>query len=86
MGLATFMHTFPATNVSLSYEALSVRHGLNVYPVSVFEGRQCYVFGSFRCHGGKGRNYHNRLQVKFLDNCELRTIPAGEWAKKAKNP
>jgi hypothetical protein len=81
-----FMHTFPSTPVSRAYEALAVRHGLNVYQVAKFEGRQCYVFNSFRCFGGKGRGYHNRVQVKFLDNGELRTIPGGEWAKKAKSP
>jgi hypothetical protein len=82
----TFLHTFPATPISPAYEALAVRHGLNAYQVAVFEGRQCYTFNSFRCFGGKGRAYHNRMQVKFLDNGELRTVPAGEWAKKAKAP
>jgi hypothetical protein len=81
-----FMHTFSKTPVSPAYEALAARHGLNTYQVAVFEGRQCYVFNSFRCFGGKGRGYHNRVQVKFLDNDEIRTMPAGEWAKRAKNP
>lgn len=82
----TFMHTFPATPVSPSYEALAVRHGFNAYPVFVFEERQCYAFNSFRCFGGKGRNYHTRVQIKFIDNGELRTVPSGEFAKKAKTP
>lgn len=84
--IETFMHTFPATPVSPSYEALAVRHGFNAYQVAVFQGRQCYAFNSFRCFGGKGRGYHNRVQIKFIDNGELRTIAGGEWAKKAKNP
>lgn len=84
--IETFMHTFPATPVSPAYEALAVRHGFNTYPVVVFEGRQCYAFNTFRCSGGKGRAYHNRVQVKFIDNGELRSIPGGEFAKKAKNP
>jgi hypothetical protein len=84
--IETFMHTFPATPVSSAYEALAVRHGFNAYPVVTFEGRQCYVFNSFRCFGGKGRGYHNRVQVKFLDNDEIRSVPCGEFAKKAKSP
>jgi len=81
----TFLHTIPATPVSPAYEALAVRHGLNAYPVVVFEKRRCYVFNSFRCFGGRGRGYHNRVQIKFVDNGELRTVPAGEFNKKAKN-
>lgn len=84
--IETFMHKFPATPISPAYEALAVRHGLNTYLVSVFEKRQCYVFNSFRCFGGKGRGYHNKVQVKFLDNNELRCIPGAEFAKKAKSP
>jgi hypothetical protein len=82
--IETFTYTFPATAISPAYQALAVRHGLNVYPVALFEGRQCYAFGSFRCWGGKGRNYHNRMQIKFLDDGEMRTVPGAEWAKKAK--
>lgn len=84
--MEAFLHTFPKTPVSPAYEALAVRHGLNVYPVLVFEGRQCYCFNSFRCFGGKGRGYHNRVQIKFLDNGEVRSVPGAEFAKKAKNP
>lgn len=84
--IETFMHTFPKTPVSPAYEALAVRRGFNAYPVAIFEGRQCYTFSSFRCFGGKGRNYHNRVQIQFLDNGEYRTVPGGEWAKKAENP
>jgi hypothetical protein len=68
------------------YKAIAVKHGLNVYPVALFEGRQCYATASNRVWGGKGRNYHSRLTVYFLDNGECRSIPAGLWGRKAKNP
>ena len=82
--IETFMHTFPATPISPAYEHLAARHGLNTYPIAMFEGRECYLFNSFRCFGGKGRGYHNRVQITFVDNGETRTMPAGEWAKKAR--
>ena len=84
--IETFMHTFPKTPVSPAYEALAVRHGFNAYPVSVFEGRQCYAFNSFRCSGGRGRSYHNKVQIKFLDNEEIRAVPVVEFSRKAKAP
>ena len=83
--IETFVHTFPATPIAPAARALAVRHGFNVYPVVVFEGRQCYVFNSFRCFGGKGRNYHNKVQIKFLDNEEIRCVPGAQFAKKAKS-
>lgn len=82
--IETFLHTFPATPVHPAYEALGARHGLNVYQVAIFERRQCYVFNSFRCFGGKGRGYHSRVQIKFIDNGEIRTVPAGEFSRKVK--
>lgn len=84
--LQTCMHVFPATPVSPAYEALAVQHGFNFYPVAVFEGRQCYVYGSQRVFGGKGRGYHNRVSIRFVDNGEYRNVPGGEFAKKAKKP
>lgn len=83
-GPETFMHTFPATPISPAYEHLAVRHGLNAYPVATFEGRQCYAFNSFRCFGGKGRGYHNKVQIRFIDNGETCILPAGEYAKRVK--
>jgi len=84
--IETFIHEFPKTPVSPAYKALAARRGFNIYPVAMFEGRQCYVFNSFRCFGGKGRNYHTKVQVMFLDNEEIKCIPSGEFAKKAKAP
>ncbi len=84
--LKPVLHIFPANPCRSAYEALAVQHGLNFYPVAVFEGRQCYVHNSYRVHGGKGRGYHDRVAVRFLDTGEHRSVPAGEWAKKAKNP
>jgi len=84
--IETFMHTFPRTPVSPAYEAEAARRGFNVHPVVVIEGRKCFVFRSFRCFGGKGRAYHNKVQFQFVDNGEIRTMAAGEFAKKAKVP
>jgi hypothetical protein len=39
-----------------------------------------------RCFGGRGRGYHNKVQIRFLDNEETRVVPGGEFAKKVKNP
>jgi hypothetical protein len=82
--IETFIHTFPATPVSPAYEALAARRGFNAYPIVIFEGRQCFAFGSFRCWGGKGRGYYNQVQIQFLDNGETRCVPGGQFAR-AKN-
>lgn len=84
--LEAVLHTFPATPVSPAYEALAVQHGFNFYQVAIFEGRQCYAFGSQRVWGGKGRGYHNRVSIRFLDTGEYRNVPGGEFAKGAKSP
>ena len=82
--METFMHEFKSP-VS-TYTALAVRHGLNVYPVASFDGRLCYCLDAGRVFGGRGRNFHNRVSVHFLDNGEVRNIPAGQWARRAKTP
>lgn len=81
MPLQTFVHEFKSP---INCKALAVRHGFNAYPVALFEGRQCYALPGGRVWGGKGRAYHNRVSVHFLDTDEIRSIPAGEWGRKAK--
>lgn len=82
--METFVHEFKSP--INCYKALAVRHGFNTYPVAVFEGRQCYVTEGYRTRiNRRGYSYHNRVIVHFLDG-EVRSVPAGEWAKKAKNP
>jgi hypothetical protein len=67
------------------YHAVCYRLGFNEYEVSIVEGRPCIVTGSFRCRP-KGRALHTRYEVRFVDNGECRTIPAGRWAKIARIP
>ena len=78
-----FVHEFKSP--INSYRALAVLHGHNHYPVALLDGRQCYALPEGRVHGGKGRGFHNRMTVHFLDNGEVRSIPAGEWGRKAKS-
>lgn len=81
----TFMHEFKSP--INTYTALAVRHGRNVYRVALFDGRQCYCIDAGRVRGKRpGWGFHNRVSVYFLDNGEIRNIPAGQWAKKAKSP
>jgi hypothetical protein len=82
--METFIHEFPKTLVSPANKALAVRHGFNAKQVFIFTGRQCYVLNGFRVSGRPGRYGHNRLTIKFIDNEQITTVPAGEWAKKAK--
>lgn len=78
-----FMHTFPGSPVRPSYLGLAVRHGLNVYPVVSFDGRDCYVTGSQRINRKAGWGFFNSLTVNFLDGT-TQQIPAGEFSKKAR--
>lgn len=58
---------------------------MNRQPVAIFEGRECVVIGHFRIAGKPGRYGHNRMQIKFLDNGETKSVPAGLWGRKAKD-
>jgi hypothetical protein len=66
------------------YQVLVVAHGFKEFPVSVYDGRQCYVTETHRVFGGPGRNYHNRHTVYFLDDGSVETIPAGKFNKAAR--
>jgi hypothetical protein len=80
-----FLHTFTATPIREGYVAPAVRHGLNVYPVLNFEGRDCYITGSQRIRQNvAGRGYYNSLSVHFLDDGSIRQIPAGKFNGKVK--
>jgi hypothetical protein len=82
MPAQTFVHEF--VSPINRYKALAVRHGLNVYAIVSYEGRQCYVTGSTRVLQ-RGRCYHNRLSVHFLDDGSTQSIPAGRFSSKAKS-
>lgn len=82
MGAETFVHEFKSP--INCYRAVAVRHGRNVYQVSVYEGRQCYVTDSQRIRNPRG-GYFNSLSVHFLDDGSHRCIPAGRFNKAAKS-
>lgn len=79
-----FLGTFKNTD-GTAYQAPAVIHGLNTYPVALFEGRLCYATSSFRIAARPGRYAHNRLNVFFLDDGSAMTVSAGRWTMKAKN-
>lgn len=80
----TFVKEFKNVD-GAAYKALAVTHGLNTYPVAVYEGRKCYVTDAYRVSGGKGRGHHTRLTVHFIDDGSVQSIPAGRFNSKAKN-
>ena len=84
MATEPYVATFEDRLNGGSYPALAVDYGLNRYPVSVYEGRLCCVTGQERVWGGKGRNYHDRYSVHFLDDGSVRSIPAGRFNNGAK--
>lgn len=82
---AVFLHTFPANALRPAYEALAARHGHRVYPVVSYEGRNCYVTGSQRIRQNRpGRGFYNSVSVHFVDDDSTRQIPAGQFAKGAR--
>jgi hypothetical protein len=68
------------------YEAVCCRIGFAEFEVADFCGRLCIVTDSYRRHAFPGSNLHARVQIRFLDSDERISIPAGEWARKAKIP
>ncbi len=78
----TFVHLFPATPVSLAYEAMAVRYGGRVLRVSIYEGRECFVTSSIRVRGRKPFGAHSRMSVHFLDGT-VESIPAAKFNKAA---
>lgn len=85
MAAAVILHTFPATPIRPAYQAFAVVHGMNVYPVVSYEGRNCYVTGSQRLRQNvAGRGYYNSLSVHFVDDGSIRCIPAGKFSKRAR--
>ena len=77
-----FEHEF-RNNLVGSYRALAARHGLNTYPVCLYEGRHCYVTGSYRLKP-RGRHAYNVLTVWFCDDGSCQQIPAGKFNKAVK--
>jgi len=59
---------------------MAVRHGMNVYPVVSYLGRDCYVTGSQRVRRKEGWGYFNSLSVNFLDGT-IEQIPAATFSK-----
>jgi len=78
-----FVHEFQ-NNLVGKYTALAAVHGLNTYPVSMYEGRHCYVTGSYRVKP-KGRHAYNVVTVWFCDDGSVQQIPAGKFNKAVKD-
>lgn len=79
--METFVHEFKSQ--INCYKALAVRRGMNAEPVSVYDGRMCYVANTIRTRRKKGWGFFNLYQVNFLDGT-VAMIPSGEFNKKAK--
>jgi hypothetical protein len=78
----TFVHEFRSP-LAPPCRALAVRHGMNVYVVGIYNGRECYVTNSQRVWGGKGRSYFTAYTVYYLDGSS-EIIPAGRFNKGVK--
>ena len=77
-----FMHEF-RNNLVGRYTALAARHGLNIYQVTTYDGRYCYVTGSYRLKP-VGRKAYNVYTVWFCDDGSCKQIPAGKFNKAAR--
>ncbi len=80
--METFVHEY--VSPINRYKAVSVRHGLNTYPVVSYEGRLCYVTNTVRTRRKAGWGFFNVAVVHFLDGTND-MIPVGKFSKAAKN-
>lgn len=83
----TFMHTFPGNAVRPASTQLAAMHGLNIYPVGIYDGRECIVIDQqriARTYRGKPGAAHTSYSVKFLDTGSVENIPAGKFNRKVR--